>query len=245
MSSWRSSGRCAPRGRATCRPGRATAATRLRRGSRGASGRADRHRPHRRRPGRDDPLPARLLAEPPGPAGDAAPRRPARSPLARRPPARRRPPTASSAACSWRDDAATRRPTYARNRIRAGLLPELAQGPPGRRAERAAHRGAAARGGRAARRARRRRARRLRLAPARHDLARAARRAAPGAAPARRPAARRRRRRPAGRRRRPPRRGGRRPAPHRHAMLDLGSGVRAVAERGVLRAEQATGQNTR
>ena len=34
-------------------------------------GRADRHRAHRRRPGRDDPLPARLLAQPPGAAGDA------------------------------------------------------------------------------------------------------------------------------------------------------------------------------
>ena len=36
-----------------------------------ADGARDRHRPHRRRPGRDDPLPAGLLAEPPGAARDA------------------------------------------------------------------------------------------------------------------------------------------------------------------------------
>ena len=42
------------------------------RGAAGAEARGDdRHRPHRRRPGRDDPLPARLLAEPPRAAGDA------------------------------------------------------------------------------------------------------------------------------------------------------------------------------
>ena len=85
----------------------------------------------------------------------------------------------------------------------------------------------------------RRRARRLRRRAARHDRARAAGRAAAGAAPPRRPAARRPRRRPPGPRRRPPRRRGRRPcAAPATAMLDLGGGVRAVAERGVLRAER-------
>ena len=48
-----------------------------------SAGRADRHRPHRRRPGRDDPLPAGLLAQPPGAARDARPRRQAGAAAAR------------------------------------------------------------------------------------------------------------------------------------------------------------------
>ena len=68
----RSSVRGGPRAPATCRPGRATRATPPRRGWREEADGADRHRPHRRRPGRDDPLPPRLLAQPPRPARDAA-----------------------------------------------------------------------------------------------------------------------------------------------------------------------------
>ena len=98
---------------------------------------------------------------------------------------------------AWRDDATNAEPTYARNRVRHGLLPELAAIHPAAARERAAHGGAAARRGRGARRARRRRARRLRRLAPRHDRAGAAGRAAAGAAPARRPAPRRRRRRPA------------------------------------------------
>ena len=88
---------------------------------RSAAGRADRHRPHRRRPGRDDPLPARLLAQPPRAARHASPRRQpraaaarlhpradhrllrgARPGLARRPDQRRRPTPATGSAIAWR-----------------------------------------------------------------------------------------------------------------------------------------------
>ena len=84
-------------------------------GAAGAGARGDdRHRPHRRRPGRDDPLPARLLAEPPGAAGDAAARRPPGAAAARLHPRPRPPPTARSAASPGATTPATRsRPTPA------------------------------------------------------------------------------------------------------------------------------------
>ncbi len=87
---------------------------------RGAAGAAadgdDRHRPHRRRPGRDDPLPARLLAEPPRPARDAPARRHAWRGRCSASPGRRPPPTASERGLAWRDDRTNAEPTYARNR---------------------------------------------------------------------------------------------------------------------------------
>ena len=179
-------------------------------------GRDDRHRPHRRRPGRDDPLPARLLAEPPRAARHAPPRRAAGAAaarlhpgrddrllrgagarLARRRDQRRARPTratGSATACcrSWRRST---RPPPANVLRTAALLRDEAEVLDALVAAELDGSGGS---------------------PRRHDRARAPRRAAPGAAPPRRPAARRPRRRPAGRRRRPPRRGGRRPAPHRH-----------------------------
>ena len=140
---------------------------------------------------------------------------------------------------AWRDDTSNAEPAYARNRVRHGLLPALAEIHPAARAERAAHGGAAARRGRGARRPGRRRARRLRTArpaarsrstrlaelpPALRRLVvqrladRAAGRPVPGAA--------RYAEEVAGLRR------------TGTAMLDLGGGVRAVVERGVLRAER-------
>ena len=232
----------APRGRpATCRPGRATRATRPRRALARRGRRDDRHRPHRRRPGRDDPLPARLLAEPAGAARDAAPRRHAWCGRCSASPAQQ-----TTAYCEERGwpgatTPATTRPTFARNRVRHGLMPALAEIHPAAAAERAAHGGAAARRGRGARRAGRRRARRP-TAAARGTIAlRAPRRAAAGAAPPGRPAARRPRRRPPGARRRPLtptqvaglRRTG-------IAMLDLGGGVRAVARSAASSAPSAT-----
>ena len=106
-------------------------------------GGADRHRPHRRRPGRDDPLPAGLLAEPPGAARDESPRRQAWCGrcsrftreqttayceerglrLARRPdatPSRPTPATGSATASRRRSPRSTRRP--ARNVLRTAEL---------------------------------------------------------------------------------------------------------------------------
>ena len=81
---------------------------------------------------------------------------------------------------AWREDSTNEEEGYARNRVRHGLVPELAAIHPAAVAERAAHRGAAARRGRGARRARRRRARRLRRGAARPHPPRPLRRAAAG-----------------------------------------------------------------
>ena len=141
---------------------------------------------------------------------------------------------------AWRDDATNAEPAYARNRVRHGLLPALAEIHPAAARERAAHRGAAARRGRGPRRPGRRRARRLRL------TARPAARSRSSASPScpRRCAASSSSGSPtappAGRSPAPPATPRRSPALRRTgtAMLDLGGGVRAVVERGVLRAER-------
>ena len=175
----------------------------------------DRHRPHRRRPGRDDPLPARLLAEPAGAAGDEAARRQAgpaaarlhpraddrllrgaRAGLARRSRPTPAPPTPATGCATG---SPRRSPRSIRRRRRTCCARRSCCATRPRCSTRSSPPSSTAR----------------RRGP-RHDRARAAGRAAAGAAPARRPAARRPRRRPPGRRRRPPRRGGRRPAPHRH-----------------------------
>ena len=70
--------------RATCRRGRARCATQAAGALARRARRADRHRAHRQRPGRDDPLPARRLARAPGAARDGAARGPADPPAARR-----------------------------------------------------------------------------------------------------------------------------------------------------------------
>ena len=132
---------------------------------------------------------------------------------------------------AWRDDASNAEPAYARNRVRHGLLPELAKIHPAAARERAAHGGAAARRGRGARRPGRRRGRRLRrLAPAARsrsqrlaELPPALRRLvlqrlADGAAGRPVPGAARFAEQVAGLRR------------TGTAMLDLGGGVRAVVE---------------
>ena len=102
------------------------ARTALQRGSRarGVARRRGRDGSHRDRPGRDRPLPARRLAGPPGAARDgptAAPAAatspaPLRSSAASRSPARRRPRTAASAGCRG---ARTRPTTRARTRATA------------------------------------------------------------------------------------------------------------------------------
>ena len=140
---------------------------------------------------------------------------------------------------AWRDDRTNAESTYARNRVRHGLLPELA----------AIHPAAAANVLRTAELLRDEAEVLDALVAAELDgsdgaargthRARARWRSCPGAAPARPAAARRRRRRPPGPRRRPLRRPGRGLAPRTGiAMLDLGGGVRAVVEGGVLRAER-------
>ncbi len=118
-----------------------------RRRARPAPGGDDRHRPHRRRPGRDDPLPARLLAQPPRPAGDAPARRHAWRGRCSAAPGPRSPPTASSAVSPGARTPPTPSTAFARNRVRHGLLPELDEIHPAAAAERAAHGGAAARRG--------------------------------------------------------------------------------------------------
>ena len=131
---------------------------------------------------------------------------------------------------AWRDDATNAEPTYARNRVRHGLVPALA----------AIHPAAAANVLRTAELLRDEAevldalvdAELEGEARSRHDRAGAARRAAAGAASPGRAAARRLCRGPSGRRRRPPRRRGRGLRRTGTAMLDLGGGVRAVAERG-------------
>ena len=70
-------------------------------------GGADRHRAYGRRSGRDDPLPARLLAQSPGAAGDARPGRQLGRARCCASPASRRPPIAKSAG----SPGATTRPT--------------------------------------------------------------------------------------------------------------------------------------
>ena len=206
-----------------------------------AAWRRDRHRPHRRRSGRDDPLPARLLAEPPRAAGHAPPRRAAGAPACSASPASRRPPTARSAV----SPGATTRPTPSR-RMRATACatvwsPALAAIHPAAARERAAHGGAAARRGRGARRAGRGRARRARTARpgARSRWSgspRCRRRCAASSCSGSRtpPPAARCPAQPA-----TPTRSRRCAAPAR-AMLDLGGGVRAVVERGVLRRRAST-----
>ena len=138
---------------------------------------------------------------------------------------------------AWREDTTNAEPTYARNRVRHGLVPALARFTRRRRPTCCAPPSCCARG-RGARRPRRRRARRsarhrgdaialersAELPPALRRLVvqqladRAAGRPVPGAA--------RHAEEVAGLRR------------TGTAMLDLGGGVRAVAERGVLRAER-------
>ena len=101
---------------AISRPGRATSATaaaaQLALGARRRRGR----RPHRDRPGRDDPLPAGLLAEPAGAAGDARRARACWCGRCCDSRARRPPRTAARAGSSWREDETQRSPT----RTRAG-----------------------------------------------------------------------------------------------------------------------------
>ena len=137
----------------------------------------------------------------------------------------------------WREDSSNAEQTYARNRIRSGLLPELAK----------AHPAASANVLRTAELLREEAEVLDAIVAAEVDgsgerpAARSpssACRAAPGAAPPRRSGARRWRRRAAGAGRGTLRRAGDGAAPHRLAMLDLGGGVRAVVERGVLRAER-------
>ena len=200
-----------PEAAATSRPGRATCATRRRLGWREPGEAPDRHRPHRRRPGRDDPLPARLLAEPPGAAGDA----PRDGRLVR--PLLGFTRAQTTAYCeerglAWRDDPSNAAQLRAQPRApRAG--PGAEQIHPAAAANVLRTAALLRDEARAARRARRRRARGRAGRP--DDRARAAGRAAAGAAPARRrsasPTAP-----PAARSPAPPaRRGGRGPAPHR------------------------------
>ena len=118
---------------------------------------------------------------------------------------------------AWREDSTNEEEGYARNRVRHGLAAGAGGDPSGRRRQRPADRGAAARRGRDPRRPRRRRARRLRRGAARADRPGPLRGAGAGAAAARPPAPRRRRRRPAGPRRRPLRRPGRGADPRRLA----------------------------
>ena len=91
----------------------------------GAAGRRRRRRPHGVRPGRDGPLPARR-ARPGGAPCSAWPRATAGS-CGRcwRARARRPPPTARARGLEWREDASNDDPAFARNRVRAGLLPAL------------------------------------------------------------------------------------------------------------------------
>ena len=143
-----------PAGLGTGRALRGRGADRARRGRR------DRDRPHRRRPGRDDPLPAGVLAEPPGAARHAASRRPA-GPAAARPHPR---------ADHLLLRGARARLARRRDQRGGGLRPQPAprrpapgpcRDPSGGRPERAPHRGAAPRRGGGARRPGRRRDRRL------------------------------------------------------------------------------------
>ena len=224
-----------PRARATSRPGRATPATRPRPGWPAAGG-DDRHRPHRRRPGRDDPLPAGLFAESPRPAGDAPPRRQPGRPLLGSP-GPRPPPTARSGASPGATTAPTRsRPTPATASATACCRSW-------RRSTRPRRRTCCGRRSCCATRPRcsTRSSTPSSTAPTARPAARSRSsgwRAAPGAAPARPPAAGRR---AAGR----PVPGAARYAEQvtglrrtGTAMLDLGGHVRAVVEGGVLRAER-------
>ena len=234
----------APRGagnlQAWAREVRYAAAARLARAARGD----DRHRPHRRRPGRDDPLPARLLAEPAGAAGDAPARRAAWCGRCSASPARE-----TTAYCEERGlrlarrRRATRSRAYARNRVRHGLAAALAEVHPAAARERAAH------GRRCCARRRRCSTRSSTPSwPARTGSRRGTipleplRRAAPGAAPPRRSASRRRG---------PP--GGRWPAPPatptQVAGLSRGGSASSTSaaasgpsvEQGVVRAERLAG----
>ena len=105
-----------------------------RRGWRGDAAR-DRRRPHRDRPGRDDPLPAGR----PRPAagrcsGMRRARRAARAAAARRHARGDRGLLRARAACAWRDDASNDDATPTRATACAtGLLPALRDGPPGAR----------------------------------------------------------------------------------------------------------------
>ncbi len=117
------------RGRRRSSPPSSTAA-RARRG--GAEPGGDRRRSHRERPGRDDPLPPRLLAEPPGAARDArahAPPGPAVPALVRPLLAATREQTTAhcrARGLRYRDDESNDSTAYARGRIRGELLPGAA-----------------------------------------------------------------------------------------------------------------------
>ena len=209
---------------------------------RGAAGAAadgdDRHRPHRRRPGRDDPLPARLLAEPPGPAGDAPARRQPRPAAARHDraeitayceqrglawrddaptPSRPTPATGSAAACcrSWQRSTRRRRRTCCARPSCCATRPRCSTrwSPPRSTAPAAPTRGTIA------------------LASACGSCTRRCAGSSSSSSPTAPPG---------GRFRAPPATPTRSPALRRTggAMLDLGGGVRAVVERGVLRAER-------
>jgi len=135
---------------------------------------------------------------------------------------------------AWREDRTNEEEGYARNRVRHGLVPELAAIHPA--AVQNVLRTAALLRGRGAGRARRRRARRHRRGGAWPHRPRPLRRAAAGAAPARPPAARRRGRRAPGRGRRPLRRPGRRTpprwlAPRSRRRRPGGARVRSAAGR--------------
>ena len=239
--------RGAARGRAAAPPGGPRQPAGLgarrplrRRGAAGAAARRDdRHRPHRRRPGRDDPLPARLLAEPPRPARACAratggwPGRCSASPAPRPPPTARSagspgattrptpsPPTpatgSATAWCrSWRRSTRPRRANVLRTaellRDEAEVLDALVD------AELDGSNGVAP-------------ATRSRWSGSPSCRRRCAAWSSSGS-PTPPPAARS----PA-----PPATPRRSPALRRTgtAMLDLGGGVRAVVERGILRAER-------
>ena len=184
-----------------------------------------------RRPGRDDPLPARLLARAGGRCWGCGPR----DGRLARPAARASPASETTAYCEERGLRLARRRQQRRARLRP--QPRAARPAPGagrdpsrrRRRTSCARRRCCATRPRCSTRWSHAELDGCDGARPRDDRAGAPRRAAPGPAPAGPPAPRRRRRRPAGRRRRPPRRGGRRAAPQRHAMLDLGAAVRARA----------------
>ena len=143
--------------------------------------RGRRRGPHALRSGRDDPLPARVLAEPPRGAGDARPRRRAGAAAAAVHARADRRVLHATRGLRWRDDESNDSAAYARNRIRRELVPALERDPPGRAGQRpGAGRDPAGRG-RGARRAGRRGARRA----GREIALDAAARAAAGAAAAR------------------------------------------------------------
>ena len=99
----------------------------------------DRHRTHGHRPGRDDPLPARHLAGPPGAARHAAAQRAPGPAAAGRLDASRPAPTAGRPGLPWREDETNADRLFARNRLRLEVLPRAA-GDPSRRGARTSSR---------------------------------------------------------------------------------------------------------